>query len=50
MPNRSRSGPVNSPVRVVAPISVNLLSGSLIARAPAPSPITMSNVYVSMAG
>ena len=50
MPNRSRSGPVSSPVRVVAPINVNRLSGSLIARAPAPSPMTISKVYVSIAG
>src|SRR5207248_1473112 len=35
MPNRSRSGPVSNPVRVVAPISVNLFSGSFSARTPA---------------
>jgi len=48
MPKRSRSGPVSSPVRVVAPIRVNLFKGSLNALAPAPSPITMSNVKLSV--
>ena len=43
MPNRDRSGEVSSPARVVAPMSVNFWSGTLIERAPGPWPITMSS-------
>jgi hypothetical protein len=43
MPKRSRSGDVNNPARVVAPISVNGCSASLMERAAGPSPIMMSS-------
>ena len=43
MPKRARSGEVNKPVRVVAPISVNRCIGILTDRAPGPSPMTMSS-------
>ena len=43
MPKRDRSGPVSSPARVVAPISVNFCSGTLIERAPGPWPMMMSS-------
>ena len=38
MPNRARSGDVNSPARVVAPTSVNRSIGTLTDRAPGPLP------------
>ena len=43
MPKRSRKGPVNRPVRVVAPISVNRGRSSLMERAAGPLPTTMSS-------
>ena len=43
MPNRARSGEVNSPARVVAPISVKGFSGTFTDRAPGPCPMTMSS-------
>ena len=43
MPNRLRSGEVSSPVRVVAPTSVNFCSGTFTDRAPGPCPMTMSS-------
>ena len=42
MPKRERSGEVSSPVRVVAPISVNVSSRIFTVRALGPWPITMS--------
>ena len=50
MPKRSRSGEVSKPARVVAPISVNGGSASLIERAAGPSPIMMSSWKSSIAG
>ena len=50
MPKRSRSGVVSSPVRVVAPTSVNGFSSSRIECAPGPWPITMSMQPSSIAG
>ena len=43
MPKRSRSGDVNAPARVVAPIRVNAGKSNLIERAAGPSPIIISN-------
>src|SRR5512134_1037312 len=50
MPNRSRSGEVSRPARVVAPISVKGGRSSLIERAAGPSPIMMSSWKSSSAG
>ena len=50
MPNRARSGAVSSPARVVAPMSVNGLSGTLTERAAGPLPIMMSSSKSSIAG
>ena len=46
MPNRSRSGVVSSPARVVAPISVNGGRSSVITRAPAPCPTVIGSAPV----
>ena len=43
MPKRARSGAVSSPVRVVAPTSVNGCTGTFTERAPGPWPIMMSS-------
>ena len=43
MPNRARRGEVSRPVRVVAPISVNGCTATLIERALGPCPIMMSS-------
>ncbi len=43
MPKRARSGAVSSPARVVAPMSVNLCSGTFTDRALGPWPMTMSS-------
>ena len=43
MPKRLRSGAVSSPVRVVAPTSVNGCSGTFTERAPGPWPMTRSS-------
>ena len=43
MPKRSRKGPVSSPVRVVAPMSVKCGRSSLMERAAGPFPTTMSS-------
>ena len=50
MPNRSRSGLVSMPARVVAPTSVKGCRSSLIERAAGPSPIMMSIWKSSSAG
>ena len=50
MPNRSRSGPVSRPVRVVAPMSVKRGRSSRMERAAGPLPMTMSSVKSSIAG
>ena len=50
MPNRSRSGVVSSPTRVVAPISVNGGSGSVMIFAPAPWPTVNGRMPSSIAG
>ena len=50
MPKRLRSGEVSSPVRVVAPISVNGCSGTFTDLAPGPCPMTMSSSKSSIAG
>ena len=48
-PNRSRSGPVSSPARVVAPTRVNGASSSGIAVAPGPLPTITSTRKSSIA-
>ena len=50
MPNRSRSGEVSMPARVVAPINVNFGRSSRIDRAEGPLPIMMSSAKSSIAG
>ena len=50
MPKRSRSGVVSSPVRVVAPISVNGGRSSVSVRAAGPWPTMMSSRKSSSAG
>ena len=49
-PKRSRSGPVISPVRVVAPMRVKRGRSRRIERAAGPFPITMSSWKSSIAG
>ena len=48
-PNRSRSGPVSAPDRVVAPTSVNGAMSSGIDVAPGPLPTTTSTRKSSIA-
>jgi hypothetical protein len=48
-PNRSRSGPVSDPARVVAPTSVNGATSSGIEVAPGPFPTMMSTRKSSIA-
>ena len=48
-PNRSRSGPVSAPDRVVAPTSVNGAMSSGMEVAPGPLPTTTSTRKSSMA-
>jgi hypothetical protein len=50
MPNRSRSGVVSRPVRVVAPINVNRARSIRTERAAGPSPMMRSSWKSSMAG
>ena len=50
MPNRSRSGVVSSPVRVVAPTIANLASSIRTERAAGPSPMIRSSWKSSIAG
>ncbi len=48
-PNRSRSGPVSSPARVVAPTRVNGATSSGMAVEPGPLPTTTSTRKSSIA-
>jgi hypothetical protein len=50
MPKRSRNGVVNSPVLVVAPMSVKGGRSSVRVRAAAPWPTMMSSLKSSSAG
>ena len=49
MPNLLRIGPVNNPMRVVAPMSVNGLTGTVIVRAWMPASIVRSILKSSIA-